>query len=256
MPGARVSICTTNYNCGHALHAHLTSIYSQFSEGEFEYVCVDNYSRDASHEILDTWQSRHGNFRWIRRRCSMGWGRELAAQATSAQHILIVDTDTVYYPVLRDFVNRVLMDMPDVAVQAIYAGIFPRSLWAEVGGRRDLNVGEDFDMWMRIWALGRMRWYPVRMGENLKEPSARDSQDYLSERYSEGERLLRYYRGQIDKLKLVRYRDLDLDRIWRSNTIDLGLGDVQASWFSNRARRGVFARMQSSAMTALRILES
>lgn len=250
----RVSICTTNYNCGHALRRHLASVYALFDPDSFEYVCVDNFSRDASPSILDEWKSEYPNFRWVQRRCSMGAGREIAAVLSSAPHILIVDTDTIYFSILRDFVERVLEEYPEHAVQAIYAGVFPRDLWRAVGGRHDLNVGEDFDMWMRIWRHGRMRWYPVPMGQNLKDSSATDGSDYLSGRYSKGERLLRFVRGKVDRMKLVQYRDLDLDAIWRTNSVDLGLGPRRDTWFSRKASGGAVRRVNSSGRSVWEIL--
>src|SRR5919201_5627950 len=111
MATPRFSVCATNYNCGHVLKDHLASIYSVFDEHDFEYICVDNFSRDASHKILHQWESGHANFRWIRRRCSKGTGRELAVRMSVAPHLLIVDTDTIYFPVLREFVNRVLDEL-------------------------------------------------------------------------------------------------------------------------------------------------
>src|SRR5436190_11450438 len=210
-----LSIGSTNYNGCHALRHHLSSIYDQFDENSFDYVCVDNYSRDGSEAILREWQAGHPNFRWVRRRCSTGQGREIAVTMSSAPRILIVDTDTVYFPILHNFVDRTRELMPEHAVQAIYAGVFPRSVWFAVGGRRDLNVGEDFDMWMRIWKVGRMKWYPVPMGENWKELESRNAADYLSQRYPKRERLLRFFRGHVDQLRLHHYSDLDLDAIWR-----------------------------------------
>lgn len=256
MAEPRFSVCTTNYNCGHALRAHLTSIYGLFNEGDFEYFCVDNFSRDASAAVLNEWQSRHRNFRWVRRRCSMGAGREVAVQMSVAPHLLVVDTDTVYFPVLQKFVDRVLEELPDVAVQAIYAGVFPRDLWNRAGGRRNINVGEDFDMWMRIWRSGRMRWYPLPMGENIKEPYSRDASDFLSGRYTKDERLARFLRRQVDLLKLSPYRGLDLEKIWRSNTVDLQLGETRDSWFSSQPQEGVISWFRSSASSLLRILQS
>jgi len=255
MVGPRIGICTTNYNCGHALRRHLDSIYSNFEASDFDYVCVDNHSTDGSMTILSEQESLHSNFRWVQRRCSMGAGRELASRLSSAPHILIVDTDTVYFPILRKFVDRVLLEHEDVAVQAIYAGVFPRNLWVQVGGRRDLNVGEDLDMWMRIWKTGRMRWYPLPMGENLKERNSRDGLDYFSERYSKGERLVRFVRGQIDEVKVSPYRRLDLEGIWQSNSVDLRLGETRDSWFSSHPRGSLVDWLLASGRSVLRILE-
>ena len=248
MPPPKISIIATNFNCGHALDKHLRSIYSQFGTDEFEYVAVDNFSRDSSPAILRSWSTEHSNFHWSQRHCSMGRGREIAASQSQGQTFLVVDTDTVYYPILRPFVTRAVSECPRDAVQAIYAGTFPRALWREVGGRHDFNSGEDLEMWMRLLQVGHMKWYPVRMGDNIKEAWARDSEDFKSSRYSRYGRLSRLMRSEFDQLRLARYDAMDLRAIWKSNTIDFGLGKMEQIWFGERPRLslpdriGVFMR--------------
>src|SRR5206468_3854631 len=68
----QTSICTTNYNCAHALERHLQSVFSQLSGLEFEYIVVDNHSRDGSWEILRKWASRQPAMRVLSRRSTMG----------------------------------------------------------------------------------------------------------------------------------------------------------------------------------------
>lgn len=231
-----LSIISTNYNCAHALGSHLESIYTLFDEEDFEYVLVDNYSEDQSIEILHRWAQAHRNFRFLQKRCTMGMGREVAARNSSGSKLLVLDTDTVYFPVLRPFVDRATREWPNHAVQAIYAGVFPRALWDLVGGRRNFNSGEDLDMWMRLWTLGHMKWYPTRMGENLKEPWARDTYDHLSSRYTKLTRIGRLVRREFDLLRLAGYEKLDLADIWKRDSIDLGLGPLETVWFGERRR--------------------
>lgn len=234
-----LSIISTNYNCAHALQEHLRSIYNLFPENRFEYVMVDNFSEDDSPKILKEWAEQHPNLRLLEQRCTIGRGREIAAQRSRGRMLLVVDTDTIYSSNLGRFVERAAHQVPGYAVQAIYAGIFPRFLWRVVGGRGNFNTGEDFDFWMRIHALGRMRWYPLRMGENIKEVGTTDSWDFLSRRYEFLEAMRRLFRSEFDRLRLLSYQELDLVSLWKTHTVDLGLGEMEQIWFGHQPRQSL-----------------
>ena len=117
------------------------------------------------------------------------------------------------------------------AVQAVYCGIYPREIWSNVGGMGNFNFGEDLELWIKIWKINKMRWYPVEMGENIKEEWAKDSWDFLSMRYNKLEKIMRLLRREYDSLRLKKFEELDLMDIWKSNSIDLGLGDLKSTWF-------------------------
>lgn len=251
-----ISIISTNYNCAHALDAHLRSVFGQFRPDEFEYVIVDNYSDDRSEEILREWASVHPNLRWIQARCTMGRGREIACRYSRAPYLLVVDTDTVYSAILARFVYRAIEEWPRHAVQAIYAGVFPRYLWRIAGGRQNYNTGEDFEMWMRLCALGLMKWYPLRTGENVKEPWAQDAVDYLSDRYTRFRRFQRLLRAEFDALRLARFDTVDVRSLWTENTVDLGLGPTETEWFGSRKVGPLVDRARSFARASMRILRS
>ncbi len=191
-----LSVCTTSYNIAHAIERHFSSVCNALAGISFEYVVVDNRSSDGTAEILSRLAHSFPGFKVIARRCSRGIGRRLAASASKAPTILCVDADTVYRPSLGAFVRLYLKEFRsrDIALQAIYAGLYPRSLWFQVGGTRDLNYAEDLDLWMRIWELGRMKWTPVLMGENLKPSGVRDSEDVFYKRYSMLSRVSRVLR--------------------------------------------------------------
>lgn len=254
-PRPIVSVCSTNYNCGHALREHLETVYDHLGGLNFEYVMVDNFSKDDSPSILREWSQNHDNFSWIQRRSSRGRGRNLAVRASQAPWILIVDTDTLYFRIVRAFVDA-CMDLGDEAVtQAIYAGMYPRALWEKVGGLPNMNIGEDLEMWMQLWMLGKIRWYPVKMGENMKESHASDRLDFMSSRYGRLERLRRLFRSEFDMLLLARYEKMNLDAVWRENTLDLGLGPMEEIWFGHAASPTMLGRLRSFArrgLTALR----
>ena len=253
---ATISVCTTNYNCAHALRAHLESIERAFTGEPFEYVVVDNYSRDASWSILEDWVRVHPSASVIRRSCTMGTGRNLAVASSTAPYVLIVDTDVVYRPEIRDFAVRARAELPRMAVQAPFAGLFPRELWEAVRGRRSLNTYEDVDMWMRLHALGRMRWYPVLMGENMKETYAEGGFDHFSRRYPKWERAVRLLRREWDLWKTRGYEGIDLEAIVRANSVDLRLGTSLGSWVGNRPRCGPVERAHVMGRILFQVLRS
>jgi len=123
------------------------------------------------------------------------------------------DTDVVYGPLLRPFVDAYFARYANLSLQAIFCGIFPRDQWVRAGGRRSLNTNQDVDLWIRIARQGTMRWYPVFVGENVKEASAAGRADYLSKRYDRRERTIRLLRKEFDPFKtreLARVNLVDL----------------------------------------------
>lgn len=229
----KFSVCTTNYQCAHALERHLESVYQNLKSFDFEYIVVDSKSKDRSLEILKRWESKHSNMKVFSKKCTMGEGRQISFENSSGEFIIVMDTDVVYSKETSRFLEIYLEKYADLAVQAIMLGIFPRNIWREIGGRRSLNAFEDVDMWIRIVKLGRMKWYPVLMGENVKDASAVGGYDFLSERYGKRERFLRLLRKEYDLFKTRKIRKLDLERIKNDNLVDFGLGELEDEWFKN-----------------------
>lgn len=240
MDKPKFSICTTNYNCAHALQQHLDSVYSQLDEKMFEYIVVDNKSKDNSLIILKNYEKEHENMKVLSQKCTMGRGRQIAFEHSTGELIMVIDTDTVYNSIFKEFVDIYLKQYSDVAVQAILCGMFPRDIWIEIGGRRDLNIYEDLDMWIRIWKLGKMRWYPVLMGDNLKEAGARASWEYKSSRYGKFEKIRRFIRREYDLIRLKEINKIDIEKIYKENKIDMQLGEMQKEWFKNKPKLGFF----------------
>jgi hypothetical protein len=192
----------------------------------------------------------------ISKRCSMGLGRQIAFEHSNGEYIMVIDTDTIYYPILKDFVNIYMASYSDLAVQAILCGIFPRHIWEEIGGRRDLNIYEDVDMWIRIWKRGEMRWYPVFMGENIKDPGVQAGKDYLSGRYKKFEKVRRFIRREYDLIRTREVGRTDLDTMYRENRIDLELGEIENTWFTNKPKLGLLGWALTRTREFLQILRA
>jgi glycosyltransferase involved in cell wall biosynthesis len=250
----KISICTTNYNCAHALQEHLDSVYSQLDEDMFEYIMVDNLSKDDSPVILKDFEKKHDNFTLISEKCSMGKGREIAFDHSKHDFIMVIDTDTVYFPIFKDFVEIYFERYSDIALQALYCGIFPRDVWIKIGGRGDFNIYEDVDMWIKIWKLGKIKWYPVIIGENIKDTTA--SWEYKSKRYGKFEKVLRFVRRDYDLLRLREIHDINLKRMYEDNIVDLGLGEMEPEWIKNVPRMGFKRFSKTRAREFYNILKS
>lgn len=78
MTTPHVSILLSVHNGAHTLHRCLTSIYEQTFQ-DFEIVCVNDGSTDATAEILDTWQVTFGSekMRILTNESSIGLTRSL-----------------------------------------------------------------------------------------------------------------------------------------------------------------------------------
>ncbi len=230
------SICTTNYNCAHLLQEHLVSVFAAMQPYDFEYLVVDNRSKDNSVEILRHWESTHPNLKLWVERCTMGRGRQIAFERSHGEYVLVLDTDVIYSAALPDFLRQYLADGEGLAVQALYCGVFPRALWEAVGGRRSLNTHEDLDMWVRMSKIGKMRWYPFVLGRNVKEAYASGGSDFLSTRYNRADRLRRVIRRHYDLWKTRELSSLDLVSLYQRNQVDFGLRPLFDHWFENRPR--------------------
>lgn len=232
----KLSICTTNYNCAHALKQHLDSVYSQLDEDFFEYIVVDSKSSDTSMDILDNFSDSHENINILQKKCVRGIGRQIAFKESSGDYIIQVDTDTRYLPIWKSFINKAKEQYPKSAVQAIYSGIYPRDVLEEVGGWKDFQYAEDFELWMRIWKIGKMKWYPLMVGINIKDREGYE--DIYSQRFSKSEALIRLLRHEYDWIRLHDYRKMDVIKILEQNSIDFGFGDTEENWFGRRGSLG------------------
>jgi len=197
---------------------------------------VDSKSKDNSMDLLRKYASSHENMIALQKRCIRGIGRQIAFRKSKGDYILQVDTDTVYYPIWKKFIFKCLESYPDLAVQAIFSGVYPRKIMNEVGGWRNFQWGDDLDLWMRVWKIGKMRWYPVAVGENVKEEGTDSYMDAFSQRYaSKIEKSIRMFRTELDRWKLREVRELDLPKILEENSVDFGLGEEEV-WIHHKPK--------------------
>ncbi len=190
----KYSICSTVYNNAPRLRASLDSILRYINPKEFEIVVVDSKSTDGTLEILQEYAHKFPNFKIIVKKCTRGRGRQIAFENSSGEYIIPVDLDTIYLPQWWELIKAYEKweGRGKYALQAIYSGIYPRHLLEKVGGWKDLQYAEDFDLWWRLIEIDAFKWYPLITGENWeeKEPEKRQAKNifkliyrkYLKER--------------------------------------------------------------------------
>jgi glycosyltransferase involved in cell wall biosynthesis len=127
---------------------------------DFEVVVVDSKSNDGSAEVLKRYE-REGKIKLIEQRCSRGKGRQIAFEESKGEVVISnLDTDEVYAPGLRSLLE-IYDKLPDnsvlLAISKVTKGergrqnitIGTKRFLQEIGGWRDINYLEDWDLWRR-----------------------------------------------------------------------------------------------------------
>jgi glycosyltransferase involved in cell wall biosynthesis len=163
------SVCMLCSNDGEAVKASVESVLALSNCRRVEVVVVDNQSTDGSLEFLKGFRER-GQIKLIERSCSRGRGRQLAFEASSGDYVLgHMDCDDVFDAEGIDSLlnayhssheGMLLMTKKKGSAEASNITIAPRPLLEELGGWRDLNWGEDWDLWARSSGLKKYTYLP------------------------------------------------------------------------------------------------
>jgi glycosyltransferase involved in cell wall biosynthesis len=172
----KYSVCMTCYNEAETVRKSLESLLGQLND-DYEIIVVDSFSTDGTYEILHEFAKSH-KIKVIQERTSRGEGRQAAFENAFGEYIIAnLDLDDIFKPVL----NRVVtlyhenfegelvaffnLNAPrDEWVQNITIG--PRQLIASLGGWRDLNIYEDWDLWNRAALIQKYHWTVFEFAEN------------------------------------------------------------------------------------------
>jgi glycosyltransferase involved in cell wall biosynthesis len=136
-----------------------------------EIVIVDNMSDDGSQNLLKEYHES-GIIKLIRSKCSRGLGRQLAFQNSSGRYIISnVDTDDIYRGSFRELLSFYRLKCEGKVMAAISSRgdwvqnvtVSTRSTIEQVGGWRDLQYAEDWDLWSRAAKAGKYAWsvFPI-----------------------------------------------------------------------------------------------
>jgi glycosyltransferase involved in cell wall biosynthesis len=193
----RYSVCMTCYNEAPSVKDSLNSLLKQLNE-DFEVVVVDNFSEDGTFEILKEFERSH-RLKAIQRRCSRGLGRQIAFENSAGEYVIAnLDLDDIFLPVIGEVLDTYHQNVegellavfntappPDLTyawVQNIT--IAPRKLLVSLGGWRDVNIFEDWDLWSRASKAGRYHWTTHAFAKNVTyNPESRAATKRLGKRY-------------------------------------------------------------------------
>ena len=178
----RYSLCVTHYNNNETVQESLESLLSQV-DGSFEVVVVDSMSTDGSLRKLERYASE-GKIILIRKKCVRGVGRQAAFERSTGAYVIAnLDMDDRFLPVLRQVVDeyhsrsegRVLAVVSDPLDWSQNITIGSRDAISSVGGWRDLQYGEDWDLWSRAAESGKYAWTVFPMTERISAHAERRS---------------------------------------------------------------------------------
>jgi glycosyltransferase involved in cell wall biosynthesis len=176
----------------------LNSLMGQLND-DYEVVVVDNFSSDGTYEELRKF-SRTGRLKAIQKRCTRGHGRQLAFENSNGKYVIAnLDLDDVFLPVIQDLV-RGYHRTAEGKLLAVFNSsepervaedwvqnmtVVPRELVLSMGGWRDLNIYEDWDLWSRASTLNAYRWSTQKFAANqsVHPESRRWAGDRLARRY-------------------------------------------------------------------------
>ena len=196
----KYSICITHHNNASTVRQSLEGIFSQIDES-FEVIVVDNLSADGSASVLREYADS-GRIKLITKRCNRGEGRQIAFENSSGDYILAnLDMDDVFKPVLDRLLKLFHAECEESLLLAISdekpslrgfqnVTIASRRVIQLIGGWRNIQYAEDWDLWSRAAKAGRYRYTVFSFAENPLPDEERAN-------------LL-----QTIKSRYVRYRDL------------------------------------------------
>jgi glycosyltransferase involved in cell wall biosynthesis len=178
-------------------------------DDNFEVVIVDNDSNDGSEKILKQYVNMN-KLRVINRKCSRGKGRQLAFEDSSGDYIIAnMDMDDIFKPVLQSLLKfyhsgcesllmlAISADNPNKGFQNITIG--PRELIRDLGGWRDLQYAEDWDLWSRAAKIGKFRYIQFNLSSSLMEKRRENILKKLKNRYIRYRELFRLGRNIFSK---------------------------------------------------------
>ena len=171
MPNAsdvRYSICMLCYNDSKTLRQSIDSLLELSKLRTIEIIVTDNMSNDGSWEILQEYQTK-GLITCLRRRCSRGMGRQIALTNSQGSYVLAhIDCDDIFSSEGIDYLLQIYHSKYEGSVmmtkkrgpEASNITIAPKDLLVKLGGWRDLNWGEDWDLWARAAAIDKYSFQP------------------------------------------------------------------------------------------------
>ncbi|UCB60264.1 MAG: glycosyltransferase family 2 protein [Candidatus Bathyarchaeota archaeon] len=191
---SKYSICITCRNEAGTIEHSLSSILDQIDD-RFEVVIVDSHSDDGTHDTLMT-LAKAGAIKLVTERCSRGEGRQIAFENSSGDYIVAhMDMDDTFKPSLISLLELYHQRCEGNLLLAIFNAkkqlrgvqniiVSTRELMASLGGWRDLQRFEDWDLWSRAAKIGKYCWaeFPLLDTWN-RHPERKNFRQNLKFRY-------------------------------------------------------------------------
>jgi len=155
----KYSICITHFNCGRTVASSIESILAQIDD-RFEIVLVDSLSTDGSRQTLGEFANR-GSIRLIEKACSRGKGRQIAVEASRGEYIISgLDMDEIFEPKILPLLDFYHKKCEGKLLRGKWQGtmVVPRKLVFDLGGWRNLQYSENWDLQKRAAARDLYRW--------------------------------------------------------------------------------------------------
>jgi glycosyltransferase involved in cell wall biosynthesis len=160
-------------------------------DDNFEIVVVDSKSSDGSAERLRSYADE-GKIKLIEQKCSRGIGRQVALENASGNHVISgLDMDDIFKPrirvLLRFYHERVDGRLLAGAGEATM--IAPRRLLLKLGGWKDLQFRENWELCRRAAGMDVYKWSIFPLASAINPHQER-----------------RHWRTRI-KYRYIRYRE-------------------------------------------------
>jgi len=167
----RYSVCITHFNCVASLEKALGSILGQIDDS-FEVVVADSLSTDGSRAVLESLAGR-GKITLVEEKCSRGRGRQLALEAARGEYVISgLDMDESFRPIISGLLDFYHEKCEGNLLRAKSQGtiVAPRRLVSGLGGWRDLQYAENWDLSRRAAHAGKYRWTIFLLTEGSQNP--------------------------------------------------------------------------------------
>jgi len=195
----KYSICVTHYNNRQTVETSLNHILGQVPH-ECELIVVDQMSDDGSREILERYD-RAGLIRlYLQPVKNRGLGRQYAFERSSGEYIISsVDMDDEMKPLLRQAIGFYHKFFEGDFMLMTGFSIAPRKLIEEIGGWRDLQCHQDWDIWMRAAAIKKFVFVPFDIDQFRTSHSARGARFLLRHQYEKARDMFRLGRNPLKR---------------------------------------------------------
>jgi len=206
------SVCMLCYNNKERLKESLDSVVGLSDYLHVEIIVTDNFSTDGSNQVLHEYATQ-GRIRLLEVGGSRGYCRqEMINQAEGSYILSHMDCDDVFSTKrLAEFVESYRKSYDGLMImtkrpteEASNITIAPRELIQNIGGWRDIQWGEDWDLWERAYEVGKYRFVPypsppLHKFIMVRRERQRGIRNKLSHRYLKYRDMLRIGRRPFQK---------------------------------------------------------